>query len=313
MMKIAMMGAGGVGGYYGGLLSLAGHDVTFIARGAHLKALGEKGLVVHSVLGDFSLSKVRATSKPDEVGLVDLVIIATKTYHTDEAAQAIKPMIGPSTSVISFQNGVDAVERIGAVIGKEHMLGGATWLSAAIEAPGIIGQYSQFRRIVLGEMDGRITPRAEAVAEAFRTTPATVELVHNIEQVLWTKFVFISAISALGSLTRVSLGAFRQAPEARALLVEAISEVSAVAHAKGVSLERDIAEKTLAFIDSAAPDIKPSMQRDIEAGRVSELESMIGVVVKMGRERRVPAPFMRFAYAVLEPAYLLARNPMQGL
>lgn len=312
MMKIAMMGAGGVGGYYGGLLSLAGHDVTFIARGAHLKALGEKGLVVHSVLGDFSLSQVRATSKPDEVGLVDLVIIATKTYHTDEAAQAIKPMIGPNTSVISFQNGVDAVERIGAVIGKEHMLGGATWLSASVEAPGIIGQYSQFRRIVLGEMDGRITPRAEAAAEAFRTTPATVELVHNIEQVLWTKFVFISAISALGSLTRVSLGAFRQVPEARALLVEAISEVSAVARAKGVSLERDITEKTLAFIDSAAPDIKPSMQRDIEAGRVSELESMIGVVVKLGSEQSVPTPFMRFAYAALEPAYLLARNPVQS-
>lgn len=312
MMKIAMMGAGGVGGYYGGLLSLAGHDVTFIARGAHLKALGEKGLVVHSVLGDFSLSQVQATFKPDEVGLVDLVIIATKTYHTDEAAQAIKPMIGPNTSVISFQNGVDAVERIGAVIGKEHMLGGATWLSASVEAPGIIGQYSQFRRIVLGEMDGRITPRAKAAAEAFRTTPATVELVHNIEQVLWTKFVFISAISALGSLTRVSLGAFRQVPEARALLVEAISEVSAVARAKGVSLERDITEKTLAFIDSAAPDIKPSMQRDIEAGRVSELESMIGVVVKLGSEQSVPTPVMRFAYAALEPAYLLARNPVQG-
>jgi 2-dehydropantoate 2-reductase len=309
-MNIAIMGAGGVGSYYGGLLSLAGHDVSFIARGDHLKALCENGLTVRSVFGDFSVSPVRATHKPGEVGIVDLVLMTTKTYNTDEAARAIKPMIGPKTSVISFQNGIDAVERIGAVIGKGPMLGGATWLSAAIEAPGIIGQYSQFRRIVLGELDGRITPRAEAVAKAFRTTPAEVEVVANIQQVLWTKFVFISAISALGSLTRVTLGAFRQVPEARSLLIEAISEVSAVAHAKGVILEKDIAEKTLAFIDSAATDIKPSMQRDIEAGRVSELESMIGVIVKLGRELGVPTPFMRFAYAVLEPAYLITRNPI---
>jgi len=310
-MKIAVMGAGGVGGYYGGLLLRAGHDTAFIARGAHLKALREKGLVVKSVFGDFSVSPVQATHDPTEVGLADLVIVATKTYHTDEAAVAIRPMIGPNTSVVSFQNGIDAVERIGAVIGKDHMLGGATWLSAAIEAPGIIGQYSRFRRIVLGELDGRITPRAEAVADAFRATPATVELVNNIEQVLWTKFVFISAISALGSLTRVTLGAFRQVPGARALLMDAISEASAVARAKGVSLENDIAEKTLAFIDSAAPDIKPSMQRDIEAGRLSELGSVIGVVVELGRELGVPTPFMRFTYAVLEPAHLIALNPAQ--
>lgn len=308
-MKIGIMGSGGVGGYYGGLLLRAGHDVILIARGAHLNALRENGLVVKSVFGDFVVSPVRATSAPAEAGVVDLVIVATKTYHTEEAASAVKPMIGPDTSVVSFQNGVDAVERLGSVIGKDHMLGGATWLSAAIEAPGIIGQYSRFRRVVIGEPDGRISPRAEVVAKAFRSTPAEVEVVDNIDQVLWTKFVFISAVSALGSLTRVALGAFRQVHEARSLLVQAISEVSAVAYAKGISLEQDIAEKTLAFIDSAAPDIKPSMQRDIEAGRMSELESMIGVVVKLGRKLGVPTPFMRFAYAVLEPAYLCIRNP----
>lgn len=309
-MKIGIMGSGGVGGYYGGLLLRAGHDVTLIARGDHLNALCENGLVIKSVFGDFVVAPVRATSDPSEAGVVDLVIVATKTYHTEEAASAAKPMIGPDTSVVSFQNGVDAVERIGSVIGKDHMLGGATWLSAAIEAPGIIGQYSRFRRVVIGELDGRISPRAEVVAEAFRSASVDVELVDNIGQVLWTKFVFISAVSALGSLTRVALGAFRQVPEARALLAQAISEVSAVAHAKGIPLEPDIAEKTLAFIDSAAPEIKPSMQRDIEAGRMSELESMIGVVVKLGRKLGVPTPFMRFAYAVLKPAYLCVRNPI---
>jgi 2-dehydropantoate 2-reductase len=307
-MKIAIMGAGGVGGYYGGLLAQAGHDVTFIARGAHLKALQAEGLKVKSVLGNFSVSPVRATDHCAGVGTVDLVFVATKTYHTDEAAQAIKPMVGPNTVVISLQNGVDAVERIGRVVGEEYLLGGATWLSAAIEAPGVIGQYSRFRRIVLGETDGRITPRAEAVAEALRRTPAAVELVTNIQQVLWTKFVFISSASALGGLTRVAMGAYRHVPEARDVLTEAMSEVAAVARARSVSLEDGIITKTLAFIDAAAPDLKPSMQRDIEAGRMSELESMIGVVVRLGRELGVATPVMRFAYAMLEPAYLIARN-----
>ncbi len=305
-MKIAIMGSGGVGGYYGGLLAKAGQELTFIARGAHLQAIRDKGLHVKSVHGDFTVSPVKATDRPGEIGAVDLVIVATKTYHTDEAAQAIKPLIGDNTVVISLQNGIDAAERIGSAVGMERMLGGATWLSAAIEAPGRIGQYSQFRRIALGELDGRITPRAQAVASAFATTPAVVELVPNIRQMLWTKFVFISAISALGGLTRVSMGEYRHVPEAREVLAQAMAEVAAVAQACGVALDADIVAKTLSFIDAAAPDMRPSMQRDLEAGRMSELESLIGVVVRLGRERGVPTPVMRLAYALLKPAHLKA-------
>jgi 2-dehydropantoate 2-reductase len=305
-MKIAIMGSGGVGGYYGGLLAAAGQEVTFIARGAHLQAIRDKGLHVKSVHGDFTVSPVKATDRPGEIGVVDLVLVATKTYHTDEAAQAIKPLIGDNTVVISLQNGIDAAERIGSAVGMERMLGGATWLSAAIEAPGRIGQYSQFRRIALGELDGRITPRAQAVASAFATTPAVVELVPNIRQMLWTKFVFISAISALGGLTRVSMGEYRHVPEAREVLAQAMAEVAAVAQACGVALDADIVAKTLSFIDAAAPDMRPSMQRDLEAGRMSELESLIGVVVRLGRERGVPTPMMRLAYALLKPAHLKA-------
>jgi 2-dehydropantoate 2-reductase len=305
-MKIAIMGSGGVGGYYGGLLAKAGQELTFIARGAHLQAIRDKGLHVKSVHGDFTVSPVKATDRPGEIGAVDLVLVATKTYHTDEAAQAIKPLIGDNTVVISLQNGIDAAERIGSAVGMERMLGGATWLSAAIEAPGRIGQYSQFRRIALGELDGRITPRAQAVASAFATTPAVVELVPNIRQMLWTKFVFISAISALGGLTRVSMGEYRHVPEAREVLAQAMAEVAAVAQACGVALDADIVAKTLSFIDAAAPDMRPSMQRDLEAGRMSELESLIGVVVRLGRERGVPTPVMRLAYALLKPAHLKA-------
>ena len=307
-MKIAIMGTGGVGGYYGGLLAHSGQHVTFIARGAHLAAIREKGLQVKSVLGDFSVAPAHATDNPAEVGLVDLILFATKTYHTDEAAQAIQPMVGPDTVVLPLQNGVDAAERIGAVIGMGHVLGGATWLSAAIEAPGVIGQYSQFRRIVLGELDGRKTPRAQQVYNVLAATGATVELCDNIQKVLWTKFAFIASVSALGSLTRVTFGEYRNVPETRAVLTEATAEVAAVARAKGVSLDADVVDKTLAFIDGSAPGIKPSMQRDVEAGRPSELESMLGVVVRLGQELGVPTPVMRTAYALLKPSELKARG-----
>jgi 2-dehydropantoate 2-reductase len=306
-MKIAIMGTGGVGGYYGGLLAKAGHEVTFIARGAHLAAIRDKGLRLKSVYGDFQVSPAQATDKPAEVGVVDLVVFATKTYHTDEAAKLIKPMVGPETIVISFQNGVDAADRIGPVIGMEHLLGGATWLSAAIEEPGLIGQYSQFRRIVLGEFDGSVTPRAQKIYEVFKSTGATVELVENIDQILWTKFVFISAISAMGALTRVTMGEYRGVREARVVLTEAINEVVMVAKAAGVALDSDVVNNTLRFIDDSAPGIKPSMQRDIEAGRMSELESMIGIVVRFGAKYGVPTPVMRLAYAALKPGELKAR------
>jgi 2-dehydropantoate 2-reductase len=309
-MHIAIMGSGGVGGYYGGLLAAAGQEVTFIARGAHLQAIRDKGLEVKSVHGDFTVSPAKVTDRPVEIGPVELVLIATKTYHTDEAAQAVKPLIGADTAVVSLQNGIDAAERIGSAVGMEHIIGGATWLSAALEAPGRIGQYSQFRRIALGELDGRITPRARAIASVLATTPAVIELVPNIKQVLWTKFVFISAISALGGLTRVAIGEYRHVPEAREVLAEAMAEVAAVAKAIGVSLDGDIIGKTLAFIDASAPDIRPSMQRDLEAGGTSELESLIGVVARLGDQQGVPIPVMRLAYALLKPAHLKAPGKM---
>ncbi|MHB8066744.1 MAG: 2-dehydropantoate 2-reductase [Desulfobaccales bacterium] len=307
-MRIAIMGTGGVGGYYGGLLSQKGQEVIFIARGAHLQAMREKGLHVKSIHGDFVVSPAEATDDPAEVGPVDLILFTTKTYHTDIAAQAIKPMIGKETVVVPLQNGIDAAELIGAYVGREHLIGGVTWLSAAIEAPGIIGQYSQFRRVVIGEFNGKLTARLKKIYETLEAAGITVELSDDILKVLWTKFVFISAISALGSLTRATIGEYRQVPEAREILAEALREVAAVAQARGVKLERDLVEKTLEFIDNAAPDMKTSMQRDVEAGRPSELESMIGVVPRLGRQTGVSTPVMKLAYAVLKPGNLKAEE-----
>lgn len=311
-MQIAIMGTGGVGGYYGALLAKAGHDVTFIARGSHLRAIREGGLEIKGVLGDLLIAPARATDAPAEVGHVDLVVFATKTYHTDEAARLILPMVGEQTTVVSFQNGIDAAERIGAVVGMSHLLGGVTWLSAAIEAPGRIGQYSQFRRILLGEFQGGPSRRLERICEAFKEAGATVETTDDITKVLWTKFVFISSVSAVGSLTRVTFGEYRSVPEAREILRKAIGEVAAVAQAKGVRLDGDIVEKTLEFIDGSAPGIKPSMQRDVEAGRMNELESMVGVVVRAGESLGVPTPVMTLAYAMIKPGLLVAVQAQAG-
>lgn len=307
-MKIAVMGSGGVGGYYGGLLARAGQEVTFIARGPHLIALLKSGLHIRSVHGDFTISPVQATDRPSEVGPRDLVIVCVKTPDTEEAARAMRLMLAQDTTVISLQNGIDAADRIGAIVGMEHMIGGATWLSSAIEAPGVIRQISQFRRIVVGELDGEITPRVQAIFEALKGTGAMVELSEDIVTVLWTKFVFIASISGLGSLTRLGIGDYREVPETRSTLVSLMGEIAAVARASGIALEEEVIDQTLTLIDNAAPSIKPSMQLDVEAGCRSELDSMIGVICRRGDELDIPTPTANLIYAALLPGELKARN-----
>ncbi|MBU1878352.1 MAG: 2-dehydropantoate 2-reductase, partial [Chloroflexi bacterium] len=226
---------------------------------------------------------------------------------TDEAARAIAPLVGPDTTVLSLQNGIDAAERIGAVVGMVHMLGGVIWVSSAIEAPGVIRQMSQFRRIVLGELDGRVTPRAQAIYEALESTGAAVELSENIHEVLWTKFVFIAALSGVGTVTRLPVGDYRDVPETRELLVRLMSEVKAIALASGVALDADVVDQALVIVDQAAPTLMASMQRDVVAGRPSELESMIDVIGRRGRELGVPTPAADMVYAALLPGEIKAR------
>ena len=300
-MKIAIMGSGGVGGYCGGLLARAGHDVTFVARGQHLQALRSSGLQVKAVLGDFAISPVTATDTPAKIGQVDLVLMCVKTTNTDEATSAIKPIVGPNTTVISLQNGVDAAERIGKIIGKEHVMGGAVWVAASIESPGLIRQVSQICRIVIGEIDGKSTPRAQKIFEALKSTTAKVELTDDILKTIWTKFVYFASISGVGALTRLSIGDYRAIPETRELLTRLMREVESVGRAVGVKLDSDVIDKTIAFVDSSAPAVKSSMQRDVELGRRSEMESVIGIIVRKGHERNVPTPVADMIYAALLP------------
>ena len=307
-MKILVMGTGGVGGYYGGLLAQQGNEVTFISRGAHLYAIRHEGLKVKSVHGDFTVSPANATEDPAKVEPVDLVLFCVKTYNTDEAAQAIRPAVGSQTAVLSVQNGIDAAERIGKAVGMEHVLGGATWLSSAVEAPGVIKQISQFRRIVLGELAGGTSERIQSIYEVLNQTGITVEISEDIQKVLWTKLVFITAVSSVGSLSRLPMGDYRSIPETRALLSSLMQEVESLARARGVNLDGDVVQKWLEFIDNSAPHIKPSMQLDVESGHRTELESMIGVVGRNGRELGVPTPAADFVYASLLPIELKARN-----
>ena len=307
-MRIAVMGTGGTGGYFGGLLARQGNDVTFIARGAHLAAIREKGLQVRSVHGDFTLAPAHATNVPAEIGTVDLVLFCTKTYDTETAASAIKPIVGSQTTVLSLQNGIDAAERIGAVVGSENTLGAVAYLSSAVEAPGVIKQISQFRRIVMGELNGGATTRVRAIHEVLLATGAAAEIAQNIRSVLWAKFVFICPASAVGSLTRLPMGGYRDVPETRTIVAGLMQEVEAVAAAHGVPLAADVVDASLRFMDQAAPHIKPSMQLDIEAGHRTEVESMIGVLGRKGREVGVPTPMADMVYGLLLPIELTARS-----
>ena len=307
-MKILVMGTGGVGGYYGGLLAQQGNEVTFIARGAHLYAIRHEGLKVKSIHGDFTVFPANATEDPARVEPVDLILFCVKTYSTDEAAQAIRPAIGPQTVVLSLQNGVDAAERIGQGVGVEHVIGGATWLSSAVEAPGVIKQISQFRRIVFGELTGGRSERIQSIFEVLHATGIDIEISEDIQKILWTKFVFISAVSAFGSLTRLPMGEYRAVPETRRLISGIMQEVEALARAQNIALDPDVVQKSLEFMDNAAPHIKPSMQLDVESGRRTELESMVGVIGRKGRERGVPTPVTDFVYGSLLPVALKARD-----
>jgi 2-dehydropantoate 2-reductase len=307
-MKILVMGTGGVGGYYGGLLAQQGNEVTFISRGAHLYAIRHEGLKVKSVHGDFTVLPANATEDPAKVEPVDLILFCVKTYNTDEAAEAIRRALSPQTVVLSLQNGIEAAEQVGKVIGMEHVIGGATWLSSAVEAPGVIKQISQFRRIALGELNGGRSERIQSIYEVLNKTGITVEISEDIQKVLWTKLVFIAAVSSVGSLTRLPMGDYRSVPETRTLLSRIMQEVESLARAQGVGLDGDVVQKWLEFIDNSAAHIKPSMQLDVETGHRTELESMIGVVGRKGRELGVPTPIADFVYASLLPIELKARN-----
>jgi 2-dehydropantoate 2-reductase len=301
-VKIAILGAGAVGGYYGALLARSGQEVTFIARGAHLAAIRDRGLRVESVHGDFEVYPVQASDDPAQVGPADLVLVTVKSYNLEDAAEAGRSLVGPETAALPLLNGLDAADRLAAAWGGEHVLAGLTHISASVPAPGVIRQVSAARRITFGERDGAITPRAERIRSVLAASGAEAVLTPAIDVALWEKFLFIASISGVCCLARQPMGVVLGMPETRQLYIEALGEVEAVARARGVALPPDAVERTLGITEGFAPQTRPSLLAALEAGQRLELEAMSGTVVRYGREAGVPMPVHTVIYAALKPS-----------
>jgi 2-dehydropantoate 2-reductase len=306
-MRVAVVGTGGVGGYFGGRLAQAGHEVHFIARGPHLDAIRRDGLRVDSINGDFVVKPALATNDPAEVGPVDAVIVAVKTWQLDEAARAARPLVGPDTVVLPLLNGVEASDRLGSALGAEHVLGGLCRLSAEIAGPGHVRHTAVDPSMSLGERDNGRSRRIEALTAALVGAGVKATIAADIDVALWEKFMFIATWSGIGAVTRVPLGEWRAVPGLRSMAEAALQEVVAVARARGVRFSEDRISGTMAAYDAAPPHTTASMQRDIQAGRPSELEAQNGAVVRLGTNAGVPTPTHAFLYHSLIPQEAAAR------
>lgn len=308
-MRIAIFGSGGVGGYFGGRLAQAGEDVHFIARGAHLAAMRDRGLRVSSIAGDFEVRPVQATDDPASIGPVDLVLLAVKAWQIGEAARAMQPLIGNDTMVVPLENGVEAPEELAAVLGARHAMGGLCRILAYLTGPGEIRHAAIDPSIEFGELDGRRSERAESLRQVFdRAEGMKATIPPDIRSAMWSKFLFIAPVSGLGAVTRAPIGVTRAMPETRRLLVEALEEIVTLAGAVGVSLPSDAVQKTLAFTDAIPSDGTSSMQRDMMEGRPSELEAQVGAVVRLAERAGVDVPVHRFFLAALLPQERRARG-----
>ncbi len=300
-MRIAIMGTGAVGAYFGALLARSGHDVSFIARGDHLKAMRERGLSVVGPRGDFSMPKVNATANAEEIGPVDVVLFCVKLYDTESAAQSIAPILSAGGVCISLQNGVDAQERIGRIVGNDQVMGGLAFVSGVIEAPGVIRYASDMSTIRFGEASGAMSARGIAFSQACEAAGFKAELVADIRAAQWQKMVGLSSNAALSCLVRQPAGVVYNDPDLIEVARGAFSEVKAVAQAQGIPMPGDIVERTLAMHQNFPPKMYASMYHDLARGRRLELDSLSGVIVRKGRELGVPTPVHKMAYACLKP------------
>lgn len=309
-MRLAIMGSGGVGGYFGARLAEAGQEVTFIARGEHLAEMRRHGLRVSSIEGDLHLPEVKATDDPAKAGAMDAVLVAVKSWQVAEAARAIRPMIGPDTFVVPLENGVEAADILADRLGQAHVLDGLCGILAWREAPGHIRHAGVSPFVRFGERDNRRSKRAERLKAAFdQARGVTAEIPDDIQVAVWSKFLFICAMSGIGSVTRAPIGVTRSLPETRTMIEQILAEIEAVARARGVALPADAVERAMRFIDALPEASTASMQRDIMAGLPSELESQNGAVVRLGREASVATPVNAMIHAALLPQERAARRP----
>lgn len=307
-MKIAIYGAGGVGGYYGAVLARAGHDVSLVARGAHLEAIRQAGLRVLSPAGQFTVHPAAATDDPATIGPVDAVIVAVKSPHLAAVRNGIGPLLGPGTLVVPLLNGVDAHENLLPAVGRERMGKGLTRIIAEISHPGEIRHVGLEPYVAMAEWDGGSSPRVEALVSALTEAGVDAEVPPDIDAALWFKFLMICSIGGVCAVCRMPVGPVRALPETRDLLLRAMQEVADVARARGVDLLPDAVTRALTIADTLPPEGTSSLQRDLAAGVPSELDNWNGAAVRLGTEAGVETPVQSFIYSVLLPGEIKARR-----
>lgn len=299
-MRIAIFGAGGVGGYFGGLLARAGLEVVFLARGRHLAGIRAHGLRVESVVGNFEV-KVRAEERAEEAGTVDLVLSCVKTYQLEESIRAMGPLLGKETAILSLQNGVDNEEKIGAIVGKERVIGGAAYIESTVEAPGLISQKGGPRSILMGEPGGGRSERVKAIHDIFSKAGIDCSISDDIDRDLWRKFMFICPFSGLTSVVRGPIGVVLACGETRELYIRALEEVRVAAGLCGIDFPEEVIAEIMDFTMGLHYGFKSSMQRDLERGSRLELDALNGHVARLSLDKGFPAPVNSFITAVLAP------------
>ncbi len=302
-MRFAILGSGAVGGYYGARLAKAGHDVTFLARGAHLEAIRNRGLEIRSPLGDFVV-KAPASGEPAEVGAVDAVVFAVKTYDNDTALPMLRPFAGTGAVVLTLQNGVDSVDDVAGVVGRDWVLGGAAYVATALSAPGLIEQTGTHRRVVFGEVFGRhgaLTPRVQRLAEAMLAADIQAEPKADARVPLWEKIIYLAPFAGFTGAARLPIGPLWSRPGFSELFLEATGEVERVARAEGVDVSRTLRAEITKYIEAIPPTTRSSLLIDLQQGRRIEVEALPGSVSRRGARAGVPTPIMTTLYHVLKP------------
>jgi 2-dehydropantoate 2-reductase len=299
-MRIAVVGAGGVGGYFGAKLARAGESVVMLARGAHLDAIRRGGIRVRSAVDGELSAKVEAVDSLAGQPPVDMALFCVKSFDTTTAAEALRPVVGPSTGVVSLQNGVDNEDLLDEILGRGVALGGAAYVFATIEAPGVIA-HTFGGRIVFGELDGRVSERATRLREALARANVPVDVSTDIRRVLWEKYLLISAQAGMTALTRCPAGVLRETPESWRMYRLILEELAAVARAAGVSLAGDVVDAVMKQAAAVAPGAYSSLHHDLTQGKRLELEALHGHALRLGERHGVPTPMVFAVYAALKP------------
>ncbi len=300
-MRIAVMATGGVGGYFGAKLAQGGHEVSFVARGRHLAAMRERGLAVKSAKGDITIAHPSLVEDPAALGSVDVVLFAVKLWDTESAAAAIRPLVAKGAIVVPFQNGVESIERIGAVVGAAGVMGGAAYIAATIAEPGVIAHTGTMARLRFGPVVASQRNVAEKLFGACQSAGIDAELSADIRRAIWEKFSFLAAFSAMTSVCRQSLGVVRGDPDARSALESAIREVWALARSLDIGLADDFVAQQMKFADGLPAEMRSSMQNDLAAGNRLEAPWLCGAVARMATAAGIAAPVNATLYAALKP------------